>query len=87
MIITFFLGLVFIFINFILNALPTGGTLPTGFTSSISQIFTWIRSFDFIFPLSAISICLPIAFAWILFVFSWDFIHWVFRKIPALNIK
>jgi len=74
-------------ITLLFSILPTGGALPASFTTGISTLFGLIRGLSFILPLDALSVCIPLAFSWILFKFVWDFFHWLMRKIPMTNIQ
>lgn len=87
MIFTVVLYFVQLIIAMMLVLLPTGSPLPDGAREGIGTIWMWLRSLDFILPLTALGICIPIAFSWFLFLFSWKFIHWILRKLPFLNVN
>jgi len=83
LIINFLFGIVTV----LFSILPTGGSLPVSFTNGLSTLFMLVRSMSFILPLDTLAICVPLAFAWVLFVFAWDFFHWLIKKLPFLHMK
>jgi len=87
MIFTVVLYFVQLVLSMLLALLPDGSPLPQGVLDALSTMWMWIRSLDFILPLDAFAVCIPIAFSWYLFVFAWKFIHWILRKLPFLQVN
>lgn len=87
MIVNIFLVVLFALINAILLLLPTGSALPAAFQSGLTTVWAWMKAMEFVLPLDALAVCVPIAFGWVLFVFTWEFIHWVLRKLPFTHLS
>lgn len=78
MITSILLNLVFAFISFFINLLPVGVLFPTAWITGVYTIWSDINAFSFIVPVSTLLTCLTIAIAFHLFVFGWNFLHWLY---------
>ena len=81
------LNIVFFLVNGFLSILPTGGDIPAEFAAGLLQVWNAFRGFSYILPIDAMVTCMAISFSWILFVFFWNLIHWILRKLPFLKMS
>jgi len=87
MILTIILNVIYTILAGLLSLLPTGGDFPAEWVSGIYTIWSAVNAFSFLVPTEMLLTCLGIALAWDVFIFAWHFLHWLMRKIPAINIR
>jgi len=87
MIFTISISLMFSFLSFIFGLLPKGAVLPAPFVSTIVTMVQTMNGWSWFLPIDALYQCLTIVFAWFSFKFLWDFVHWILRKIPVVNVR
>jgi len=87
MILTIPLTIVYFIIRGLLFALPNSQGLPDVVSTLFSYVFGFLYAFDFLLPVSTVVLILSISLIFELAVQAWHGIHWVLRKIPALNIR
>lgn len=78
MITSTFLNIIYAIINFFIGLLPIGGAFPTEWTTGVYTIWASINAFSFIVPVDTLVLCLGIAITFHLFVFGWNFMHWIY---------
>jgi len=87
MIITILFSVIIGIVTIILNLLPDGAAFPPEFTTGFRTLWNIIWAWDFIIPVQALINCVTITISFWVFVLAWHLIHWILRKIPAMNIK
>jgi len=86
MIITFILTAGYNLYAGLLELLPTG-SLPTGVSTGMAKVITYMYGFNELFPVDTL---FQVFTAYIVVegaILIFDVIQWLLRKIPVLNIK
>jgi len=86
MITTVFLNIIYQIINFFIGLLPTGVTFPADWVAGVYTIWSYINAFSFIVPVDILITCLGIAVTFHLFVFGWNFMHWIYGLIRGIKM-
>jgi len=81
MIFTIILNIINAFISYFIQLLPIGATFPTTWTTGIYTIWSYINAFSFIVPVDTLLYALGIALTFHLFIFGWNFLHWIYGLI------
>lgn len=74
-------------VSIILEILPNGAPFPTEFIDGMRSLWNTIWAWDFIFPVQTFINCVTIGVSFWVFVLVWRLVHWILRKIPALNLR
>lgn len=73
------------FVEAILSFLPSGGSVPTDWVTSLHTIWFYMNTFAFILPMTTILTVFGIAMTFHLAIFAFRFFHWVITKIPFIG--
>jgi len=76
-----FLVLFFAFFIGVLNYLPLAGTTVPAFTSAITTMVGYMKSWNFLFPMTELFVCVGIVVAFEVIVWGWHVMLWVTKKI------
>lgn len=79
MITAFFLNILISLISFVVALLPEFG-LPSGFTSAVTLIWSYIQPFGFLFPIATLSAVITVAVFFHLSLLGYD----IFLKVYAM---
>lgn len=86
MITSFFLQILFYFVNFLVGFLPSGN-LPSGFSDSLIYFWNLINSFSYILAVDTLLQGMLVVGAFELAILAFHFIEWLLKKIPFLHIR
>jgi hypothetical protein len=84
MITTFFLQLLYSFVNFLVALLPNGN-LPTQITTAFAYFVSVANTFSYVVPIGTLLAALAILIAVDGAIMLWHFFNWVIRKIPGMQ--
>jgi len=87
MILSLLFSIIIAVVTAILSILPNGSGFPVEFTQGVRRLWDFIWSFDPFFPVNTLILCVTIAVSFWGFVLIWKIVHWIIRKIPALNMR
>jgi len=76
-----FLKLFLAVITYMVNVLPDSTPLPAAFASGVTTIWSYVNSFSFLVPLSALQVCLAIALTFHGAILGFKFFHWIIGKL------
>jgi len=76
-----FLILFFALFVAVLNWLPVATATNSAFLTSIATMVGYVKSWDFLFPITELFICVGIVVGFEVIVWGWNVMTWVLKKV------
>jgi len=84
MISTFFLNILFAFVDFVVGFLPSGH-LPTSITTAFNYFVGVANTFSYVVPIDTLLQAALIVLAFDGAMLGWYLLNWIIRKIPGMQ--
>lgn len=85
--INFLAEILYSFLNFIINHLPSGGGFPTEVHEAFGTLGNYVGIIDVFVPLSIVIFCLTLLFSVEIAIFGFKTIKWIITHIPFIGGK